>query len=778
MASAGSVKSLREAENERCLGGMRNPSAAGANLPALRTAGGEVCHLFECWAGYEPAALRFIDSFGTPGFEGPPEELIAHWRHLLRRHFRAREETHPPVCYGRESPVAFELLDAWQARAGDVDRQLKTWLRDGCPLGMEMPIEPGGAFPPIDDALDSFDAPTAEEFLASGVGNYSSPAEFTGHWQSELERLEAAHFVTTISRETAVRDFGTGTASRMALITKPRPDGSMKCRIIVDLRRSGANARASCPERVVLPRPKDVVRGAQYLSREECSLRDRAAWGGWDTADWACEFASGDFADAYMHFRIHASELKHCLSPHPNGHDVLLRAMLCFGLKSAPLIFGRFSAALGRLLQGMFRDEEVRLQIYLDDPLLTLFGPGRRRTFNLALFWLTICSLGVKVSWKKCQRGLSVAWIGVGFGIDWPRRSLTLTIPELMAAEILGEAKAILSTTMVGLKRLQKLTGRLSWAAGVLPRSRWAVSICYAVIASVAAERQARRGEPRSEPHAKGRRSHSLVHTKRVKLALEWTVSLWSSLSRGASRAVPLRPLPGVWTIVTDASPWGLGGVLLDRASGEPLEFFSSALTEADERTLGITVGDSSAQAVAEALAVWVAFVTWRTKLASHPAELLLRSDSTAALALAQKLASSSPALNFIGAELALVLETTGVTHIDTLHLAGSLNTTADWLSRLDEPEGNNLPRPTSLRHAKERVAAPRIFHLPPPGECDLWGRRDPQVAASEEQPGLSPAVWEAVAASFPRPPTTGHAASARPRWDVAQKRADAHARF
>eukprot|EP00974_Lingulodinium_polyedra_P109009 10549941-Lingulodinium_polyedra.AAC.1 len=43
---------------------------------------------------------------------------------------------------------------------------------------------------------------------------------------------------------------------------------------------------------------------------------------------------------------------------------------------------------------------------------------------------------------------------------------------------------------MVGLKRLKRLTGRLSWAAGIVPRMRWAVAILYATAA--AAERDAR----------------------------------------------------------------------------------------------------------------------------------------------------------------------------------------------------------------------------------------------------------------------------------------------
>ena len=41
-----------------------------------------------------------------------------------------------------------------------------------------------------------------------------------------------------------------GSISKMALIVKTKADGTIKRRIIVDLRRSGANSKSICPERI------------------------------------------------------------------------------------------------------------------------------------------------------------------------------------------------------------------------------------------------------------------------------------------------------------------------------------------------------------------------------------------------------------------------------------------------------------------------------------------------------------------------------------------------
>ena len=65
----------------------------------------------------------------------------------------------------------------------------------------------------------------------------------------------------------------------------------------------------------------------------------------------------------------------------------------------------------------------------------------------------------------------------------------------------------------------------------------------------------------------------------------------------------------------------------------------------------------SGTQQVAEALVLLVALRVWGRFLRASSATADLRGDSTAALAIAGKLAPSSPVLNFLGAEHSLTLE-------------------------------------------------------------------------------------------------------------------------
>eukprot|EP00971_Amphidinium_carterae_P317743 6316399-Amphidinium_carterae.1 len=68
---------------------------------------------------------------------------------------------------------------------------------------------------------------------------------------------------------------------------------------------------------------------------------------------------------------------------------------------------------------------------------------------------------------------------------------------------------------MTGLRRLRSLTGRLSWAAGVLPRARWAVNILYAVVTSAFKDVATRTEELRRRKRPDGRDKSFLVPTKR-----------------------------------------------------------------------------------------------------------------------------------------------------------------------------------------------------------------------------------------------------------------------
>ena len=78
--------------------------------------------------------------------------------------------------------------------------------------------------------------------------------------------------------------------------------------------------------------------------------------------------------------------------------------------------------------------------------------------------------------------------------------------------------------------------------------------------------------------------------------------------------------------IVTDASPWGIGGYLV--IADKILSYFSCPLTAEVERVLQMKIGESSSQQVAEALAVLVALRGWKKIWMKQQISLQVKSDS------------------------------------------------------------------------------------------------------------------------------------------------------
>ena len=93
--------------------------------------------------------------------------------------------------------------------------------------------------------------------------------------------------------------------------------------------------------------------------------------------------------------------------------------------------------------------------------------------------------------------------------------------------------------------------------------------------------------------------------------------------------------------IRTDASPWGMGGVLFDFASGAILGYWADALSEDDLARFGATKGDPAFQTEWELLAVVVSLAIWEKKLSNR--KIAVQSDNTATLSTAPTSRAARP---------------------------------------------------------------------------------------------------------------------------------------
>ena len=141
---------------------------------------------------------------------------------------------------------------------------------------------------------------------------------------------------------------------------------------------------------------------------------------------------------------------------------------------------------------------------------------------------------------------------------------------------------------------------------------------------------------------------------------------------------------------------------------------------------------ESSSQGPLEAWAVKLAFKRWGTKLKDK--SVVLRSDSVVALAMAKRLSSPSPVINWIGAELAIRFDKHGIKKVITQRIPGNWNVEADWLSR---PHERSPEKPERLRDAPIKTFPRNLIHgsyLSPPGVSPaLWGASASQVSGAFE---------------------------------------------
>lgn len=128
----------------------------------------------------------------------------------------------------------------------------------------EMIPPSGGVYPSVDEEEPEHELLDLESQV--NTRNYQSVYENEDAAEAELQRLIDRGFEMILSVEEAKEKFEKGTVSRLALISKQKDSGIIKHRLIIDLLRSGGNSRAKVPERIILPRVIEVVKGIKDQS--------------------------------------------------------------------------------------------------------------------------------------------------------------------------------------------------------------------------------------------------------------------------------------------------------------------------------------------------------------------------------------------------------------------------------------------------------------------------------------------------------------------------------
>ena len=723
-----SQKKEQKLDQQDFVGGMKNPAEVVEGLPTLQNLGRRILGAWERLCGQNPQITKVGETYGSPDCV-LEKKWVDRWKGELRKLTGAKGASTVKLKgkWAYQSPLDGNLFEAWGRRANDPETEVAKWIKDGVPLGINSNIRRCNILPPADDKhhqRELGDVGTAQS-LREDIGNYVSVVEQREDAEAEIERLKGLGYAIAVRKEEVeAAGFEGVTISKLGLIVKTKEDGSKKRRIIIDLRRSGGNNKAFLPERLVLPRPMDAVRMLRRLHASQAEEKEAHKR--------TMELVMIDISDAYMHLAIKEAEKGHCLAPALDDDHWLLFVALLFGYKTAPLTWSRVAAMVARLVQSIVPVEKGMHQVYLDDSLWALCGTLNERNRVLACILTTMAALGLKLSLNKGERGAAVTWVGIRFKLVAPDYDhLMVTLPEKFMNELQQQLEAWDNKGMISATELRKAAGRVAWLAGILPRAKWVTASLYATLYSheddvnsgAEAERRAKRKDSRPKDN--------LIPVKRVGKAKQWLTTYLAAAKERPIRKFNLyKSGKAEATLMTDASPQGLGAILL--VNGRVTKALASPVTEHDAKLLGFEFGESSSQGVAETLAILVALKHWGRLLAAVNVEVTVQSDSVTALALTQKFSNSGPALNFLGAELAVTCEALGLADLRPVHLPGTANKEADFLSRPETWAQVTLP--AALEGIQIETPAERTtswYRLPTPGpDTTEWQESEALLAA------------------------------------------------
>ena len=399
------------------VGGLRNPHRAVPSLPTVQALGLRLRGAWDRFLKTWPKAIEVAEKYGAKDC-CIDERLVTKWKEELKKLFGARGESTVRLRGKQDyvSPIDYKLLEAWRSRAGDPETFVTKWLEEGAPLGIEEEIGTCGIFPPAEqeEANSGLEKDNDLALASSALKNYKSVEDDKEGAEIELSRYEEERYLRRISREEAKSQWGGGTISRLGMVVKTKDSGEVKRRIEIDLRRSGGNAKSKLPEKLVLPRLVDFVKGLKDLRKEGVRV-DQMVHG------YGVELALIDIHDAFTVFPVNKKEWRHTLAPSTRDREILLFQALLFGYKVAPLLYSRFAAMLGRLLQSGIALENGVSQIYLDDTIWAFQGDLGSRSSSLAFTLYTLAALGARISLGKGARANQVTWVGVAVDTSRPR---------------------------------------------------------------------------------------------------------------------------------------------------------------------------------------------------------------------------------------------------------------------------------------------------------------------------------------------------------------------
>jgi len=396
-------------------------------------------------------------------------------------------------------PFHLELLSAILEEMGDKDLVYISHLRDGVPLGVTGPtLRSPGIWPTKEEMSGEYQEPTQLQDLEEH-GNYASAIQLEDEVEKTFQEEKRLGLVE-----------GPFTRREAATICGCREDelyssplGAIqeadKIRTIFDgsIGNQNSHIRANTEERTTCPTVLDCTTAIFWLHKaakttptdahgsEKGSNRCTDALGSDNTSmnEWIepspnsrWTLLKADVSKAHRRVKVRREDWRFQIAEIKGRYWV--NKVGTYGIASAQLYWGRLAAILLRVLYALFPWIEWQF-VYVDD-FAWILRRGSSTVTSMAIL-ATLTALGVPLSWKKCEMGDTLKWLG--FDLDSQRPQLS--IPGDKMNKMLSELELVKQGRPHSKLQIQQWLGRIQWASTGWPITRAWLQPAWAWLTSV-----------------------------------------------------------------------------------------------------------------------------------------------------------------------------------------------------------------------------------------------------------------------------------------------------
>ena len=663
--------------------------------------------------------------------EDPPfsEEQIRPFRNFVEEFLLAQGMT-PDWSTPPDQQLCLHILQQLCECMRDPDTSLFPYLIAGVPLGIKEDIMPSRCFP-----INQPDVPFEPPLLSLHHTNWQSAEDEPEIVQELINKEVDSGWVQPFhgSIEDAQQFFSEGLAiGKLGLaLSDTRPP-----RLVLDSTVCGVNPQSKIPEKASLPTARDVVRA--YPLRQSSKPLSGVSF---------------DVKSAHKQMAVHPS----------------YRGYLCFQFKGklyyykvcpfGAVVSAHFWSRLGGAFQRLFH----RLCylphasfLYVDD--LLMFQESTIIGLSAAVIAIICLLTKLPISWKKCEIGPTIVWIGWEFHIT----AGFILLPAEKRDKLLSLLDKLISSSHCSKKSMEKFLGLALWVTQLWPAMRTWLHYLYRDLHSIPASQfsvdpgnwddvcacvsdeliftkkppftaiplQGHLIQVRHQPvKSKSDLISCSLSDKRIWLRIRDPNSSKRKLSQSSHRILNLYktwlqnlpPVRSMWpkhqwhgTCAADAYASGpnsgIGGVIVF-PSGQ-CSWFSLQISHADFAALHIPVHEdlqkdiTSLETLAQIALVYLAIQFFPGS--RIPIRIPTLSDNTTAEAVSNKLFSTSMPIALFLEKLSVLVSSSCV-DVDVSHIPGHDNDFADALSRWN---GEGQPPHHFLLHDRFPITLRQIWCL------------------------------------------------------------------